>query len=310
MPTYAVTGSSGHFGRLAVHELLARGVPASDVAAVVRTRGKAADLADLGVQVREADYSRPQTLGAALAGVERLLLVSSSEPGQRAAHHANVIQAAQTAGISRVVYTSMLNADNTTSPLAAEHQDTERALREADVPFTLLRNGWYTENYTGQIGQYLQAGEILGAVGYGRISAASRQDYAAAAATALREGKSGNRTYELGGPAFGLPELARIIGEVTGTKVTYRDLPAEEYASWLQQAGLDEATAHFVAALDASIARGDLETSSQDLAHLLGRPATLLTEVVGAAYDVLIATRDSRQHSNAARSATATSAVN
>src|ERR1035438_6518806 len=230
MPTYAVTGASGHFGRLAVHELLARGVPASDVAAVVRTRGKAADLADLGVQVREADYSRPQTLGAALAGVERLLLVSSSEPGQRAAHHANVIQAAQTAGTSRVVYTSMLNADNTTSPLAAEHQDTERALREADVPFTLLRNGWYTENYTGQIGQYLQAGEILGAVGHGRISAASRQDYAAAAATALREDKGGNRTYELGGPAFGLPELARIITEVTGTKVTYRDLPAAEDA--------------------------------------------------------------------------------
>jgi NAD(P)H dehydrogenase (quinone) len=311
MPTYAVTGASGHLGRLAVQELLARGVPASDVVAVVRTRGKAADLADHGVQVREADYSRPQTLGAALTGVERLLLISSSEPGQRVAHHTNVIQAAKTARTSRIVYTSMLNADDATNPLAGEHRDSEQALREADVPFTLLRNGWYTENYTDQIGQYLEAGEILGAADNGRISAASRQDYAAAAATALLEDEGGNRTYELGGPAFDLPELARIITEVTGTKVTYRDLPAGEYASWLQRAGLDEATAHFVAALDAPIARGDLETNSQDLAQLLGRPATLLTEVISAAHDVvLIATRDSRQHSNAARSATATPAVN
>ena len=148
MPTYAVTGASGHLGRLVVQELLARGVPASDVVAIVRTRGKAADLADRGVQVRAADYSRPQTLGAALAGVQRLLLVSSSEQGQRVAHHTNVIQAAKEAGVSRVVYTSMLNADDTTNPLAGEHQDTERTLREADMPFTLLRNGWYTENYT------------------------------------------------------------------------------------------------------------------------------------------------------------------
>lgn len=123
---------------------------------------------------------------------ERLLLVSSSEPGRRVAHHTNVIQAARTAGISRVVYTSMLNADDTTNPLAGEHQDSERALREADVPFTLLRNGWYTENDTDRIGQYLEAGEILGAAGNGRISAASRQDYAAAA-TALREDEGGIR---------------------------------------------------------------------------------------------------------------------
>ena len=277
MPTYAVTGASGHLGRLAVQELLARGVPAADVVAVVRTRGKAADLADRGVQVRGADYSRPQTLGAALADVDRLLLVSSSEPGRRVAHHTNVIQAAKAAGASRIVYTSMLNADDTTSPLAGEHQDTERALGEADVPFTLLRNGWYTENYTDQAAQYREAGEIVGAAGQGRISAASRQDYAAAAAVALLDDEGGNRTYELGGPAFDLPELARTITAVTGTKVTYRDLPAEEYAAWLQRAGLDEATAHFVAALDASIARGDLETSSRDLVHLLRRPATLLT---------------------------------
>jgi len=283
MPTYAITGASGHLGHLAVQQLLNRDVPASDVVAVVRTRGKAADLAERGVQVREADYSRPETLGAALAGVDRLLLVSSSEPGQRVAQHTNVIEAAQTAGVARIVYTSILNADDTTNPLAGEHQESERALREAGVTFTLLRNGWYTENYTDQLDQYLARGEILGAADCGRISAASRQDYAAAAAAALLQDEEGNRTYELGGPAFDLSALARVIGEVTGTTVTYRDVPVEEYASWLQEAGLDEASAHVVAALDASIAHGDLETDSQDLAHLLGRPATPLADVVCAA---------------------------
>jgi len=283
MPTYAVTGASGHLGRLAVQQLLACDVPASDVVAVVRTRGKAADLAARGVQVREADYSRPQALGAALAGVDRLLLVSSSEPGQRVAQHTTVVAAAQTAGVARIVYTSMLNADDTTNPLAGEHQESERALREAGVSFTLLRNGWYTENYTDQLDQYLARGEIRGAADGGRISAAARQDYAAAAAAALLQDEEGNRTYELGGPAFDLPALARVIGEVTGTPVTYRDLPVEEYASWLQEAGLDEASAHVMAALDASIAHGDLATDSQDLAHLLGRPATPLADVVRAA---------------------------
>lgn len=285
MAAYAVTGASGHVGRFAVQHLLARGVPASDVVAVVRSRGKAADLAARGVQVREADYSRPDTMAAALAGVSRLLLVSSSEAGQRLAHHTNVITAARTAGVSRVAYTSMLNADESTSPLAGEHRDTERVLRDAGMPFTLLRNGYYTEVYTDPLGQYLAAGEIVGAAGHGKISAAARENYAAAAAAAVLQDDEGNRTYELGGPAFDLPQLAEVISEITGTKVTYRDLPAGEYASWLEKTGLDAATARFVAALDASIARGDLETSSPDLTRLLGHTATPLTEVVRAAYD-------------------------
>ena len=283
MPTYAITGASGQLGRRAVQELLARGVPPSNVVAVVRTRAKAADLAERDVQVREADYSRPQTLGAALLGVDRLLLISSSEAGHRVAHHTNVIEAATTAGAARILYTSMLNSDDTTNPLAGEHQETERALRAAGVPFTLLRNGWYTENYTGQLSQYLQRGEILGAAGSGKISAATRQDYAAAAAMALLNDNDGDRTYELGGPAFDLSELARVISQVTGTPVTYRDLPAEDYTSWLQDAGLDEASAQFVTALDVSIAHGDLETHRQDLARLLGRPAAPVTDVVSAA---------------------------
>jgi NAD(P)H dehydrogenase (quinone) len=284
MRVYAIAGASGHLGRFAVQSLLAHGVPPSDVVAVVRTPGKAADLAARGVQVREADYSHPQTLGPALAGADRLLLVSGNEPGQRVVHHTNVMAAARMAGISRVVFTSMLNADRTTSPVAGDYQDSEQALREAGVPFTVLRNGLYLERYTSHLSEYLQAREIIGAAGSGRISAASRQDFAAAAAAAILQDETGNRTYELGGPAFGLPQLARVISEVTGVKVTYCDLPAEKYAHALQRAGLDEATARFVAAIDASIARGELQTSSADLTSLLGRAATDLAEVVRAAH--------------------------
>ncbi|AEK45154.1 nucleotide-diphosphate-sugar epimerase/NmrA family protein [Amycolatopsis mediterranei S699] len=233
--------------------------------------------------MREGDYSRPSSLAVALADVDRLLLVSGSEPGRRVIHHTNVIEAARSTGTSRVVYTSMLNADDTTNPLAEEHQETERALRDAGIPFTLLRNGWYTENYTGQLGEYLRHGEILGAAGSGRISAATRRDYACAAVTALLQDEPGNRSYELGGPAFDLSELARVISEVTSTAVVYRDLPVEEYESSLRQAGLDRGSAEFVAALDVSIAHGDLATDSQDLARLLDRPATPLAEVVRTA---------------------------
>jgi NAD(P)H dehydrogenase (quinone) len=207
--TYAVTGASGRLGRLAVEELLDRGVPAADVVALVRTAGRATDLAARGVRVREADYARPDTLDAAVAGVDRLLLVSSSEAGARVVHHTNVIRAATAAGVTRIAYTSMLNADDTTNPLADEHQDTERALRQAGVPFTLLRNGWYTENYTDQLAQYLRHGEIVGAAGDGRISAATRRDYAAAAATALLQDAPGDRTHELGGPPSTCPSSPR-----------------------------------------------------------------------------------------------------
>jgi NAD(P)H dehydrogenase (quinone) len=283
MTSYAITGATGQLGRLAVYELLARGVSAADVVAVVRTRAMAVDLTGLGVQVREADYTQPPTLAAALDGVDRLLLISSSEAGQRVAQHINVIQAAGAVGTKRIVYTSIVNADDTSNPLAGEHQDTERALRAAGVPFTLLRNGWYTENYTDQLDRYLQQGEILGAAADGRISAATRQDYAGAAAAALVQDNDGDRTYELGGPAFDLSELAQIITEVTGTPVTYTDLSVDDYASRLEQAGLDATNARFVAALDASIAHGDLETKSPDLGQLLGHPPVPLADVVRAA---------------------------
>ncbi|MEP7762889.1 NAD(P)H-binding protein [Sanguibacter sp. 25GB23B1] len=283
MTTYAVTGATGPFGRHVVEELLNRGVAPADVVAVVRTPSKAADLADRGVQVREGDYSRPETLPAALAGVQRLLLVSANEPGKRVPQHTAVIDAAKAAGVERIVYTSILRADTSTNPLAGDHVGTEQALHASGIPSTVVRNGWYIENYTSQLGQYLATGEVLGAANGGKVSGAARADYAAAAAAALLADVDGDVTYELGGPAFTFDDLAATITEVTGTTVVSHDVSVAEYAATLQQHGLDAGTAGFVAALDGSTAAGDLETDSTDLVDLLGRPVTPLADVVRAA---------------------------
>ena len=298
MPVYAVTGASGHLGRLAIDQLTVRGVPPSGIVAVVRTARCAASRADRGVQVREADYSSPLTLTSALAGVDRLLLISSSELGYLVTQHANVIEAAKRAGVSRIVYTSMLNADESASPMAGEHRETERLLGEAGVPFTVLRNGYYTEVYTDHLSEYLHTGGITGAAGQGKISAATRKDYATAAAATLLQDQAGNRTYELGGPALDLAGLAQVVTTVAGTKVTYRDLPPEEYVGTLQKAGLDEATARFVVALDLSVARGDLETGSEDLANLIGHPDTSPAEPARAAHDIVKLREDLSTPSN------------
>lgn len=283
MTTYAVTGATGHLGRLAVAELLERGVAPADLVAIARTPARATDLAERGVQVREGDYDRPETLPGALAGVQRLLLVSGSEPGNRVAQHTAVIEAARAAGVERIAYTSILNADATSNPLAGEHQGTEKVLRESGVPLSLLRNGWYTENYTDRLDEYLRRGEIVGAAAEGRISAAPRADYAAAAVTALQGDDGDLVVHELGGESFTLGELAATVTAVTGTTVGYRDLTVEDLATELRQTGLDEGTAAFVAALDGSIAAGDLVAPGDDLARLLGRAPTPLADVVRTA---------------------------
>jgi NAD(P)H dehydrogenase (quinone) len=284
MPTYAVTGASGHLGHLAVRALLDRGVPASDVVAIARTPEKAADLAGHGVEIRRGDYADPASLTTALAGVGRLLLVSGTEVGQRVAQHTSVVSAAREAGVERIAYTSILRADTTANPLGPDHRATEDVLAASGVPYTLLRNSWYLENYTSQLPGYAERGETLGAAGSGRVSAATRADYADAAAAALLRDQDGAVTYELGGPAFDFHELAAVVSEVTGRTVVYRDLSPADLTAALQAAGLDAGTAGFVASLDEAIARGELETDSRDLADLLGRPATSLRDAVRAAH--------------------------
>jgi NAD(P)H dehydrogenase (quinone) len=279
-----VTGATGHLGRLVVEALLDRGVPAGEIVAAGRSTEKLADLADRGVQVRRIDFADPATLAEAFAGADRVLLVSSSEVGQRAAQHRNAIDAAREAGVTLLAYTSIAHAGTTTMLLAAEHQATEAYLRESGVPFTLLRNGWYLENYTAQLPVTLQHGAILGSAGDGRVSAATRADFAAAAAAVLTGDGHANRVYELGADeSFTLTELAAEIARQTGTEVAYRDLPVEEYTKVLVGAGLPEPAAAVFADSDLGIARGELLVESGDLSRLTGRPTTSLTDGLAAA---------------------------
>ncbi|SDE68116.1 NAD(P)H dehydrogenase (quinone) [Blastococcus fimeti] len=285
MTSYAVTGATGHLGRLAVTHLLDRGIRAADVVAVVRDAGKAADLAERGVQVRAADYDDAAAVKAALAGVDRLLFVSGSEAGRREAQHRNVVAAAQAGGVQRIAYTSIARADSNSTPLAIEHRATEEMLRGSGIDTVLLRNSWYVENYTAQLEQYRATGAIVGAAGEGRVAAAPRADYAEAAVAALLADVPGSATYELGGPAFTMSELAAVLGDVTGTDLAYRDLSPADFRAGLVAAGLDEGTAEFVLALELATAAGELDVPSTDLERLLGRPATdlrsALTALVG-----------------------------
>jgi NAD(P)H dehydrogenase (quinone) len=282
--SYVITGATGHLGRLVVQELLSRGVPAGDITATGRDITKVKDLADRGVRVLAIDYDDPASLDAAFRGADRILLVSASEPGRRAQQHENAIDAAVRAGAGLLAYTSIANAGTTSMRLAAEHQATEAALRDSGLTYALLRNSWYVENYTAQVPAILQRGSLAGSAGDGRVSAATRADYAAAAAAVLTGDGHEGRAYELGGDeAFTLAELAAEIGVQAGQPVGYLDLPEDEYARLLTSAGLPEAAAVTLADADRGLARGDLFVDSGHLRQLIGGPTTTLREAVAGA---------------------------
>ncbi len=278
--TIAVTAATGQLGRLVIAKLKAK-TPATEIVALARNPAKAADL---GVAVREADYSKPETLAKALAGVDTLLLISSSEIGQRAAQHRNVIEAAKKAGVKRIVYTSLLRADSTPLSLGAEHKATEADLRASGVPFTILRNGWYTENYTGSVGGALAGGAFIGASGEGKISAAARADYADAAVAALTSEGHAGKTYELAGDeAFTLKDLAAEISRQSGKTIPYKNLPESDYAAALSGHGLPPGIAKAIAGWGVDASKGALFDDSRALSKLIGRPTTPLSASVGDA---------------------------
>lgn len=277
-----VTGATGHLGRLIVESLLRRGVPAGEIVALGRDTGKLADLAGRGVVTRRADYTDPASLRAAFAGAEKLMFVSGSEVGQRETQHRNVVAAAREAGVGLVVYTSIANADRSSMILAGEHLATEREIAAAGLPYVILRNGWYLENYTDQLPTYLQYG-VTGAAGDGRVSAATRADFAEAAAAALTGAGEAGRVYELGGEAFTLTELAEELSRQTGRSVGYTDLPTEKYAEVLGGAGVPAGFAAILADSDRGLSQGELYVEGDDLAKLIGRRPTTLAEALRAA---------------------------
>lgn len=282
--TVVVTGATGRLGRLVIEALLARGVAARDIVAAVRTPGRAADLAARGVRVREADYGRPETLGDAFAGAGKLLLISSNEVGRRVGQHANAVDAAKAAGVGLIAYTSVLRAETSPLALAAEHKATERLIVESGLPHVFLRNGWYLENYTENLARALQLGAIVGSAGDGLVAAATRADYAEAAAVVLAgEGHAGG-VYELAGDeAFTMTQLAAEVSRQSGREIAYRDVPVEEYTRILVGAGLPEAFAAILADSDVNVSRGHLHTDSRDLSRLIGRSTTPLADAVAEA---------------------------
>ena len=277
-PKLFVTGATGQLGRHAIDTLLET-VPASAIVAGMRDPAKDEEAANAlrkkGVEVRAADYSRPETLTSALAGVDRLLLISSSEIGKRQVQHRNVITAAKDAGVGLIAYTSLLHADTSPLFLAEEHRDTEAALAEAGVPFVLLRNGWYAEVYTWRLPLAFKHGVLIGAAGDGRISSAARADYASAAATVLAGGDHAGRTYELAGDAsFTLAELVAVVAEASGKPMAYQNMTPEEFRPAALQAGAPEIVARILSDTDAGVAKGALFDNGGELARLIGRPTT------------------------------------
>ncbi|MER7725570.1 SDR family oxidoreductase [Streptomyces sp. NPDC096323] len=278
-----VTGATGALGRLVVEQLLTT-VPADRIAAVVRDKEKAAGLAARGVELRIADYSRPETLADAFRAGDRALLVSGNEVGSRVAQHTAVIDAAKAAGVAQLAYTGILGGPDADFELAAEHKVTEQLILDSGLPYTFLRNGWYTENYTANLAPVLAHGAVVANAGEGRIASATRADYAAAAAAVLTgEGHLG-RAYELSGDvAWSLAEYAAEIAKASGEEIVYKDVPAAAHQEILVGAGLPEGFAAILVDVDEAIRRGRLAHTGGDLARLIGRPTTPLAETVAAA---------------------------
>jgi NAD(P)H dehydrogenase (quinone) len=278
-----VTGASGQLGRLVIQSLL-KTVPAAGIVAAVRQPAAVADLAALGVQVRQADYAQPATLDAAFQGATKVLLISSSALGERVAQHGNVIDAARRAGVALLAYTSLLHADTSPLGLAAEHTATEALLRASGVPHVLLRNGWYTENYLASLPAVLQHGAVIGSAGEGRIASAARADYADAAAAVLTRDDQAGQVHELAGDtSYTLAEFAAEVGRQTGRAIPYVNLPEADYRGALLGAGLPEPLAHLLADSDVGASKGGLFDDGHRLSALIGRPTTALAAMVEAA---------------------------
>lgn len=275
--TIAITGATGQLGRLVVEKLKTRTAP-SNLVAVVRSPAKAADL---GIATRAADYAKPETLASAFAQVDTLLLISSSEIGQRVQQHRNVIEAAKKAGVKRIVYTSLLHADTSVLNLAQEHIDTEQMLKASGIAHTILRNGWYTENYTGSVPGALAGGAFIGSAGEGKISSAARADYAEAAAVVLTSPGHEGKTYELAGDtSYTLTDLTAEISRQSGKAIPYKNLPEADYAAALISFGLPEGFARAIAGWDVGASKGALFEDGRQLSGLIGRPTTPLSKVV------------------------------
>ncbi|AYL64077.1 SDR family oxidoreductase [Citrobacter youngae] len=276
----AITGATGQLGQHVIESLL-KTVPASQIVAIVRNPAKATALSQQGITVRQADYSDEAAFTTALQGIDKLLLISSSEVGQRAPQHRNVINAAKAAHVKFIAYTSLLHAGTSPLGLADEHVATEKMLAESGIAYALLRNGWYTENYLASAPAALEHGVFIGAAGEGKIASATRADYAAAAARVISEDGHAGKTYELAGDAgWTLSQLAAELAKQSGKKVVYQNLSETDFAAALKGFGLPAGLADMLADSDTGASKGGLFDDSHTLSKLIGRPTTSLADSV------------------------------
>ena len=276
----AITGATGQLGQHVIESLL-KTVPASQIVAIVRNPAKATALSQQGITVRQADYSDEAAFTTALQGIDKLLLISSSEVGQRAPQHRNVVNAAKAAHVKFIAYTSLLHADTSPLGLADEHVATEQMLAESGIAYALLRNGWYTENYLASAPAALEHGVFIGAAGEGKIASATRADYAAAAARVISEDGHSGKTYELAGDAgWTLSQLAAELAKQSGKKVVYQNLSEADFAAALKGVGLPAGLADMLADSDTGASKGGLFDDSHTLSKLIGRPTTSLADSV------------------------------
>ncbi|MEV5148392.1 SDR family oxidoreductase [Streptomyces sp. NPDC052727] len=277
-----VTGATGHLGRHVVEQLLEK-VPAEQITAVVRDEAKAAGFAARGVRLAVADYNVPETFDGLFAAGDKVLLISGNEFDKgRVGQHTVVIEAAKAAGVALLAYTSA--PGTLTASLADDHRATEQVLLASGLPYSLLRNGWYHENYTENLAPVLEHNAVVAAAGDGRVSSAARADYAAAAVAVLTGEGHENTTYELGSDeAWSFAEYAAELSRQTGREIVYNPVSVEALTGILTGAGVPAPVAGILAGVDASIEKGELVVSSGDLSRLTGRPATPLAEAVTAA---------------------------
>ena len=282
----AITGATGQLGHYVIESLM-KTVPASQIVAIVRNPAKAQALTAQGITVRQADYGDEAALTSALQGVEKLLLISSSEVGQRAPQHRNVINAAKAADVKFIAYTSLLHADSSPLGLADEHIETEKMLADSGIVYTLLRNGWYSENYLASAPAALEHGVFISAAGDGKIASATRADYAVAAARVISEAGHEGKVYELAGDsAWTLTQLAAELTKQSGKPITYQNLSEADFAAALKSVGLPDGLADMLADSDVGASKGGLFDDSKTLSKLIGRPTTTLAESVSHLFNV------------------------
>lgn len=270
-----ITGASGKLGQWVITKLKERMAP-EDIVALVRTPEK---MEGVGIEARTFDYNEPDQLAKALTGIDKLLLISGNEIGKRFEQHAAVIKAAQEAGVKYLVYTSLLRADASTLVLAPEHLETEKAIKDSGIEYTILRNGWYNENYTEAVKDTISQGTLYGSSGDGKISSAAREDFAEAAAVVLSEDNHKNKTYELSGDqSYTMTDYASEISKFVKTDIPYVNLPEAEFANALEQAGLPTPVAAFFAGTHTATLNGDLYDNDNQLSKLIGRPTTSISQ--------------------------------